>query len=114
MQQKSTKLKNSQSQKGKRLTDFVSYNGEYSSGRLIFLIGSIVVIIQYIRFPESVNTANLMMSVIGFAAGATTVSKFAERPNRYNNYEQYERPDYVEEDSYDASETQERGRTNLR
>lgn len=113
MQQKSTKLKNSQSQKGKRLTDFVSYNGEYSSGRLIFLIGSIVVIIQYIRFPESVNAANLMMSVIGFAAGATTVSKFAERPNRYNN-EQYERPDYVEEDCSDAPETQERGRTNLR
>lgn len=77
------------SKKERSFKDFVSYRGEYSSGRLIFLIGSIVIIIQYLRFPESRNATDLMMAIMGYAAAATTVSKFAKQPE-YHRDEYYE------------------------
>lgn len=67
------------SQTGKILSDFLSPRGELSSNRLVFLIGSAVIFIEFIRYPESVGIQNLVMSVMGFAAASTTVSKFAKK-----------------------------------
>jgi len=67
------------SQSGKILNDFLSYEGERSNNRLVFLIGSIIIFIQFIRFPESAGIQNLVMSVMGFAAASSTVSKFAKK-----------------------------------
>ena len=81
------------SQKERSLSDFISYKGEYSSSRLVFLIGSFVILSEFIYNPESIGVQNLVMAVMGYAAAATTVSKFADRP-RYNRTQ----PDNIDED----------------
>lgn len=70
------------SQKEKSFSDFLSSNGELSSNRLVFLIGSAVIFIEFIIYPESIGIQNLVMSVMGFAAASTTVSKFANKRQR--------------------------------
>lgn len=88
----------------KSLSDFVSYKGEYSSGRLISLVGSIIVYFLLIKNPENVGIQNLAMAVIGYSFAATTVSKFSKQEQQY-----YERSDYPEEDRTDAPPTKGRG-----
>lgn len=80
------------SSKEKTLSDFVSYRGEYSSGRLISLVGSAIVFSLLIKNPENVGIQNLAMAVIGYSFASTTVSKFAKKEtfddsNQYNQYE---------------------------
>lgn len=80
------------SQKERSLKDFISHKGEYSSGRLVFLIGSLVILSEFIYNPESIGVQNLVMAIMGYAAAATTISKFSERPRRYRN-----QPDNIDE-----------------
>jgi hypothetical protein len=80
------------SQKERSLKDFISHKGEYSSSRLVFLIGSLVILSEFIYNPESMGVQNLVMAIMGYSAAATTVSKFAERPRRYKN-----QPDNIDE-----------------
>lgn len=76
------------SQRGRVVNDILSANGELSSNRIVFLIGSTIIFTQFIRFPESVGIQNLVMSVMGFAAASTTVSKFAKRQIQKQDGEQ--------------------------
>lgn len=71
------------SQKERSLKDFISYKGEYSSSRLVFLIGSLVILSEFIANPESMGVQNLVMAIMGYAAAATTISKFSKQ----NGYE---------------------------
>lgn len=89
------------SKRAKSLSDFVSYRGEYSSGRLISLIGSGVVLSLLIKNPENIGIQQLAMAVIGYSFAATTVSKFAKQDNQYN-----EGSNYFEENRPDAPTTQ--------
>lgn len=79
------------SQKEKSLSDFISYKGEYSSSRLVFLMGSLIILLEFIANPENIGVQNLVMAIMGYAAAATTVSKFADRP-RYRKT-QIDNPD---------------------
>lgn len=72
------------SQKGKSLSDFISYKGEYSSSRLVFLIGSFVILSEFIYNPESIGVQNLVMAIMGYSAAATTISKFSKQ-QQYGN-----------------------------
>lgn len=95
------------SKQGKSLSDFVSYRGEYSSGRLISLVGSIIVYFLLIKNPENVGIQNLAMAVIGYSFAATTVSKFSKQ--QYYN----ERSNYFEEDRIDAPPVERRGPSDI-
>ena len=72
------------SQKGRSLKDFISHKGEYSSGRLVFLVGSFVILSEFIYNPESIGVQNLVMAIMGYAAAATTISKFSKQ-EEYGN-----------------------------
>jgi hypothetical protein len=72
------------SQKERSLKDFISHKGEYSSGRLVFLIGSFVILSEFIANPESMGVQNLVMAIMGYAAAATTISKFSKQ-EQYGN-----------------------------
>lgn len=72
------------SQKERSLSDFISYKGEYSSSRLVFLIGSFVILSEFIYNPESIGVQNLVMAVMGYAAAATTISKFSKQEQYVN------------------------------
>lgn len=87
------------SQKGKSLSDFISYKGEYSSSRLVFLIGSFVILSEFIYNPESIGVQNLVMAVMGYAAAATTISKFSKQ-------EQYGNESTSDEEVWDAESEQ--------
>lgn len=72
----------------KNLSDFVSYRGEYSSGRLISLVGSTVVLILLIINPTNSGLQQLTMAVLGYSFASTTVSKFAKKES-FDNSNQY-------------------------
>lgn len=95
--------------KGKTLSDFVSYRGEYSSGRLISLVGSTVVLILLILNPTNAGLQQLTMAVLGYSFTATTVSKFAKNTS-YDN--QSTSPQEVWGTESEQSEPYSMGRSN--
>jgi len=62
---------------------FFKFNEQYSSGRLIFIIGSIVVFGVYIYDYKNNGVQNIVMSVLGYSSASITISKFSN--NKSNN-----------------------------
>lgn len=62
---------------------FLKFNGEYSSGRLIFVVGSIIVFGVYIYDYKNNGVQNIVMSVLGYSSASITISKFSN--NKPNN-----------------------------
>lgn len=94
------------------ISDFFKYRGQWSHTRLISIAGSTIVFWKFIEHPDNFGLQDLMMAIIGFAFGSSTMSKFTNKNNQNTNDD--ERSDYIESDSIDASEVARRGRRNLR
>jgi hypothetical protein len=94
------------------ISDFLKYKGQWSHTRLISIVGSSIVFWKFIEHPDNFGLQDLMMAIIGFAFGSSTVSKFTNKNKESINYD--EGSDYIESDSTDASESTRRGRRNLR
>jgi hypothetical protein len=64
---------------------FFKFNEQYSSGRLIFILGSIVVFGVYIYDYKNNGVQNIVMSVLGYSSASITISKFSpSKPNENN------------------------------
>lgn len=62
----------------KKISEFISHKGEYSSGRLISLVGSFIVFGVFVYDYKNQGIQDLVMMVLGYAFGATTISKFSK------------------------------------
>jgi len=62
---------------------FFKFKEEYSSGRLVFIIGSVVVFGVYIFDYKNSGVQNIVMSVLGYSSASITISKFSN--NKPNN-----------------------------
>ncbi len=94
------------------ISDFLKYKGQWSHTRLISIVGSSIVFWKFIEHPENFGLQDLMMAIIGFAFGSSTVSKFTNKNNQSINYD--EGSENIGSDSIHASEVTRRGRRNLR
>jgi len=64
---------------------FFKFKEEYSSGRLVFIIGSVVVFGVYIFDYKNSGVQNIVMSVLGYSSASITISKFSNnKPNESN------------------------------
>ena len=59
------------------IKEFFQANGEYSSGRLIFIIGSLIVFGIYIYDHKDSGVQNIMIAVLGYSSASITLSKFS-------------------------------------
>lgn len=64
---------------------FFSTNGEYSSGRLIFLIGSLIVFGVFIYDHKDSGVQNIVIATLGYSAAAITLPKFSKQNKPKNN-----------------------------
>ena len=60
---------------------FFKINGEFSSGRLIFIIGSLIVFGVYIYDHKDNGVQNIMIAVLGYSSASITLSKFSNKSN---------------------------------
>jgi hypothetical protein len=61
------------------IKEFFQANGEYSSGRLIFIIGSLIVFGIYIYDHKDSGVQNIMIAVLGYSSASITLSKFSNK-----------------------------------
>lgn len=61
------------------IKEFFQANGEYSSGRLIFIIGSLIVFGIYIYDHKDNGVQNIMIAVLGYSSASITLSKFSNQ-----------------------------------
>jgi hypothetical protein len=66
----------------KKLEDYLKINGERSSGRLVFVLGSLIVFGVFIfNFAES-GVQNIVIAILGYCSASITISKFSnQKPN---------------------------------
>ena len=60
------------------IRQFLSSNGEYSSGRLVFIIGSFVAFGLLIYDHTDNGLQNIVTAVLGYSSASFTISKFSK------------------------------------
>ena len=68
----------------KNLEDYIKINGERSSGRLVFVLGSLIVFGVFIfNFAES-GVQNIVIAILGYSSASITISKFSNQKSNEN------------------------------
>ena len=65
--------------------EFFKFKDEFSSGRLVFIIGSLIVFGVYIYDYKNNGVQNIVMSVLGYSSASITLSKFSNQKSNENN-----------------------------
>jgi hypothetical protein len=69
----------------KTLEDYIKINGERSSGRLVFVIGSLIVFGVYIYDHKDNGVQNIMIAILGYSSASITLSKFIKTNKQTND-----------------------------
>jgi hypothetical protein len=66
----------------KNLEEYIKINGERSSGRLVFVLGSLIVFGVFIFNFSDPGVQNIVIAVLGYCSASITISKFSnQKPN---------------------------------
>jgi hypothetical protein len=69
----------------KTLEDYIKINGERSSGRLVFVLGSLIVFGIYIYDHKDNGVQNIMIAILGYSSASITLSKFTKTNKQAND-----------------------------
>lgn len=69
----------------KTLEDYIKINGERSSGRLVFVLGSLIVFGVYIYDHKDNGVQNIMIAILGYSSASITLSKFTKTNKQAND-----------------------------
>jgi hypothetical protein len=69
----------------KTLEDYIKINGERSSGRLVFVLGSLIVFGIYIYDYKDNGVQNIMIAILGYSSASITLSKFTKTNKQAND-----------------------------
>jgi|GEM_PF-4652484 len=61
------------------IRQFLASNGEYSSGRLVFIIGSFVSFGLLIYDHKDNGLQNIVTAVLGYSSASFTIAKFSKQ-----------------------------------